>query len=56
MNTKITEIIPENMPDWAREAMNEGQLWNRVFAKIADQAAEIEQLKEDLDLYSDGYA
>lgn len=32
--TNITEIIPDDMPTWAREAMEDGQLWNRVFARI----------------------
>ena len=31
---EITEIIPENMPDWCREAMMEGQLFSRLLDKI----------------------
>ena len=28
--TKVAEIIPDHMPDWMREAMDEGQLFNRM--------------------------
>jgi len=33
---KITEIIPDDMPEWAKEAMADGQLWNRVFGRIEE--------------------
>ncbi len=32
--TKITEMIPNNMPEWAWKAMKEGQLFNEVFKRI----------------------
>ena len=32
----ITEIIPNDLPDWAWDAINKGQLWNTVFKKLAD--------------------
>lgn len=31
---KITEIIPANLPDWAVEAMNDGQLFTRMVERI----------------------
>ncbi len=37
--SKIFEIIPDDMPEWAREAMEDGQLWNRVFARINELEA-----------------
>lgn len=36
MNTKITEIIPEDMPQWAKDAMDRGQLFNELLQKIED--------------------
>lgn len=30
MDTKITEIIPDNTPEWAIKAMAEGQLFNEI--------------------------
>jgi hypothetical protein len=32
--TEITEIIPDDLPDWAVKAMAEGQLFNVVFDRI----------------------
>jgi len=32
--TKITEIIPDDLPDWAIKAMAEGQFFNVVSKKI----------------------
>jgi len=50
---KITEIIPENMPDWAREAMMEGQLFNKLLGKIESQANEIEELTTSFNAMND---
>jgi len=33
MNT-ITEIIPDDLPDWAKQAMDDGQFFNVVAEKI----------------------
>jgi len=33
---KITEIIPDDMPRWAREAMEKGQLFNEMLNRIKD--------------------
>ena len=30
MDTKITEIIPDNLPEWAIKAMAEWQLFNEI--------------------------
>jgi hypothetical protein len=32
---KITEIIPDKIPQWMKEAMDEGQFFNRVVEKVA---------------------
>lgn len=32
--TKIVEIIPKDLPDWAVKAMEEGQLFNVMLKKI----------------------
>lgn len=31
---KITEIIPNDMPEWMRDAMDEGQLFNTVIGRF----------------------
>lgn len=33
---KITEIIPDDLPDWAIKAMAEGQFFNVVAKKLKD--------------------
>ena len=43
--TEIIEIIPDNLPDWAYEAMEEGQLFITLLDRIDEQQAEIEDLK-----------
>lgn len=35
-NTKIVEIIPDNMPRWMSDAMDSGQLFNAVIAHVAE--------------------
>ena len=49
---RIVEIIPDNMPDWARVDMAEGQLLNRVFSKITALEARLKRLgsKESMTL------
>ena len=32
--SKITEIIPDNLPEWAIEAMANGQLFNEMLNRI----------------------
>ena len=45
--SEITEIIPDDLPDWAIKAMAEGQLFNVTFARIrALEAEEISLLTE----------
>jgi len=43
---KITEIIPDDMPEWAKEAMAGGQLWNRVFGRIEELQARVKFLED----------
>jgi hypothetical protein len=48
---KITEMIPKNMPQWAKDAMEEGQLFNVTFDKIKlleEQLAESKPLDTQL--------
>lgn len=45
MMDKITEIIPDDIPEWARKAMDEGQLWNKVFERIEELEARIEEYR-----------
>ena len=33
--TTITEIIPDDRPEWVDEAMAEGQLFTRLLSKLA---------------------
>ncbi len=33
MGPNIVEIIPDDMPDWMKEAMDAGQLFNTVIAR-----------------------
>jgi len=46
---KITEIIPDDMPEWAKEAMAGGQLWNRVFGRIEELQARVKFLEAEID-------
>ena len=46
MEYNITEIIPDDMPEWSIEAMAEGQLFNAVFKKIKELETSIENIKE----------
>ena len=32
----ITEIIPDDMPQWMKDAMDEGQLFNKVCERIKE--------------------
>jgi hypothetical protein len=46
MMEKIVEIIPDDMPKWARDAMERGQLWLAVFdeiKKLKQRANEVER-------------
>lgn len=42
---KITEIIPDDIPQWAQDAMDKGQLWTTVFDRIEELEAEIKEQK-----------
>jgi len=43
----VTEIIPNDIPDWMQEAMDEGQLFNRCKEKMADYEEELSKLRSD---------
>jgi len=45
----ITEIIPDDMPDWAREAMLAGILFDTVFKRISYLEKENTKLNEKLE-------
>ena len=40
---KITEIIPDNLPDWAQEAMDNGQFFKVAIKKVAELEAGLTQ-------------
>jgi 2C-methyl-D-erythritol 2,4-cyclodiphosphate synthase len=43
--TKITEIIPDDLPEWAVEAMAEGQFFRTALQKIQERDRRIEELE-----------
>lgn len=45
---KITEIIPDNVPEWFQQDMAEGQLFNRVIKRVEDADKEIAELEETI--------
>lgn len=42
---KITEIIPDDMPDWLMEAFNRGQFFRVVIERIKELEKEVKELK-----------
>jgi len=46
MNTKIVEMIPDNMPEWMKEAMDDGQLFNRVIKRVALLESALQEIIE----------
>ena len=48
--SKITEIIPKDIPKWMRTDMAEGQLFNRMLERYNNDKSEIEELKKELDI------
>lgn len=44
MSTHITEIIPENQPEWFAQALKDGQ----VFARSVEIVAELEAANKEL--------
>lgn len=32
----ITEIIPDNMPEWMKDSMDKGQLFNHVIKRVKE--------------------
>ncbi len=55
-DTHITEIIPDlnDLPDWAREAFEEGQYFNAVDKKIKQVEAIREKVSELVTVYFEG--
>ena len=49
MNTKITEIIPDDIPDWAKVAMHDGQFFCVALDKIEKLTELNRELCRDLD-------
>lgn len=41
----ITEIIPDDLPSWAKKAMDEGQFFNVVSERIRDFTAILTELQ-----------
>jgi len=46
--TKIVEIIPDNLPDWARDSMNNGQLFNTMVKQFSRYLYTIKQLQKSI--------
>ncbi len=40
---KIKEIIPDDIPAWAQDAIDEGQLWKTVFDRITKLQAVVDE-------------
>jgi len=40
MGTKITEIIPDDIPQWAKDAMDRGQLFNEMVKQVENARSE----------------
>lgn len=38
--TNITEIIPEDIPEWAKDAMDRGQLFNELVKQVENARME----------------
>lgn len=48
---KITEIIPDSIPDWAKDAMDDGQFFRIALDRIASLEAQLKEwdnIKDDL--------
>jgi len=52
--TDITEIIPDDMPAWMKEAMDEGQLFNKTIAKVKEMDYQLEDMTELLKEIANG--
>lgn len=46
--TKIIEIMPDDMPNWMQEAIDEGQLITKVMEVLADAHADKQELVDKL--------
>ena len=42
---KITEIIPSDIPEWAKDAMDRGQLFNEILSRQKQSQDEIDTLQ-----------
>lgn len=50
---KLTEIIPDNIPEWAKDLMAEGQLFNGMFEKLKRLQSLVDSQAEDDGLWFD---
>jgi len=48
--TKIVEIIPDNMPEWALNAMDRGQFFKEALEKISTLESAIAKHESDSEL------
>lgn len=46
---RITEILPDNMPEWANEALESGQFFRECLKKVGIMASEINRLEEQIE-------
>lgn len=49
--TKITEIIPENMPEWFYKDLEDGQVFSRMVGRMQSKDKEIAELKAEIEAY-----
>jgi len=47
--SKITEIIPDNRPEWAQEAIDNGNFFSVAIAKVESLEKEVKSLNAALD-------
>jgi len=45
---KITEIIPDTIPDWAKDAMDDGQFFRLCFERIAELEQSLMEAADDI--------
>lgn len=44
---KITEIIPDSIPDWAKDAMDDGQFFRMTLERIASLEAQLKEREDE---------
>ena len=50
---KITEIIPDSIPDWAKDAMDDGQFFRIALERIASLEAQLKSQEDYVTHHND---